>query len=123
MRIWEVDTGAHVDFVGHTAAVRAISFSPDGRIVATCSNDRTTRLWDAATGALRALHRHQNFVARVVFAPDGAEVAAAGWDNTLRIWPAEERAIVPSDAGKVGPWLDTLTSARIERGLVATTSQ
>jgi hypothetical protein len=37
-------------FIGHTAEVRAVAFSPDGKVLATTSFDSTARLWDTATG-------------------------------------------------------------------------
>ena len=36
---------------GHTGAVNALAFSPDGTKILSTGNDKTTRLWDVATGA------------------------------------------------------------------------
>jgi WD40 repeat protein len=36
---------------GHERSVKAVTFSPDGTLIATVSDDGTTRIWAAATGA------------------------------------------------------------------------
>src|SRR5437763_8360941 len=54
-------TSAHESMTlkGHTAALTAVAYSPDGKYVATGSLDRTARVWDAATGKeLAALVGH-----------------------------------------------------------------
>jgi WD40 repeat protein len=64
-----------VRVVGHSKAITALAFSPDGKILATGSQDYTVKLWNVATGLmLRTIDGHPYEVRRVAFSGDGTEV-------------------------------------------------
>ncbi len=72
---------------GHTHAVQDVAFSPDGLLLATCSNDASVKLWDLRLGReVRTLLGASQSLHTVAFHPDGNKIAAAGPDGIVFRW-------------------------------------
>lgn len=86
--------------VGHANEITAVALSPDGKILASASRDRTAKLWDAATGTLRqTLTGHGGAVLTVGFAADGGTVFTGGAEGTVKTWETMTGALLGTLTG------------------------
>jgi WD40 repeat protein len=75
-------------FEGHTEVVRSLCFSPDGKTLASGSDDHSIKLWDVATGQNATTLKEEDpyLWGAVAFSPDGKLLATGGWFNKVKLW-------------------------------------
>ena len=86
----------------------ALSFSPDGKILASSGgyDESAIRLWDTTAGVeIGRLEGHQRFSAQLRFFPDGKTLASASGDHTIRLWDIPSRRLLRTLRGhKLEAW-------------------
>jgi RNA polymerase sigma factor (sigma-70 family) len=115
--IWDTATGRELGrFPTEHLRVEALSFSPDGRLIASCGVKGSVRLWETASGQERRSYPgHRRWVRSVDFAPDGRRLASAGLDGTALIW----RVFDPVPAERPAANLDMLWADLARDGTTA----
>jgi WD40 repeat protein len=84
------------------AAIRGLAYSPDGRWIASASQDKSILLREGGTGRVsRSLEGHAGAVSGVAFSKDGSTLVSASHDSTLKFWPVEK----PGDPETLQPKL------------------
>ena len=103
IRIWDLNTGELlVNFEcrifcsfydwSHTSKA---TFSPDGEIILTASDENSAHLWDASTGRLiNTLNGHLDELMGAAFSSNGDRILTYSRDNTARVWSAESGVLL-----------------------------
>ena len=112
---WDISTGENVlNLSGHTNGVRSVSYSSNGRFIATGSDDYTVRLWDAATGTLLSTLSRNSRVWSVAFTPNCQSIVSGSIDSTVCIWTI--RRVIPASSKDSASAAKTLNSAMLVDG-------
>ncbi|MDJ0774258.1 MAG: caspase family protein [Mastigocoleus sp. MO_167.B18] len=79
---------------GHSHAVNTVSFSPNGKILASASSEGKIKLWNLRKGTLlETLKGHDKSIWTINFSPDGQIIASASEDRTVKLWNINGREL------------------------------
>ena len=121
VRLWDVDTDTEIGKLwGHIGGISSVSFSPDGRTLATAGSvDGTVRLWDLETQTeIGRLRGHIGWVNSVAFSPDGKTIVSGSHDRTVRIWDVATQTEIGRLRGHTG-WVNSVAFHPDGRTLVS----
>jgi WD40 repeat protein len=72
---------------GHQDSVNSVTFSPDGKMIASGSDDQTIRIWNANTGMLLCTLRDDSgIIHSIAFSPDGERVISGSSGGIVNVW-------------------------------------
>jgi len=81
------------NFAGHAEQVRALAFSPDGKLLAAAGGDPAqfgeVKIWSVAERKeTLSIRGHRDNIFAVAFSPDGSRLATCSYDRLIKLWDA-----------------------------------
>ncbi|MDJ0596696.1 MAG: AAA-like domain-containing protein [Pleurocapsa sp. MO_226.B13] len=73
-------------FSGHIDVVNSVSYSRNGKLIASASSDNTVKIWQKNGKLRHTLKGHQDSVIDVAFSPTKDLIVSASEDNTVKLW-------------------------------------
>jgi len=107
MFLWEpaVNKKPIARLTGHQQLVNQVNFSPDGRLIASASFDKSVKIWDGKTGKfVTSLRGHVGSVYQVCWSSDNRLLVSGSKDSTVKIWDMKTKKLkidLPGHADEV----------------------
>jgi WD40 repeat protein len=90
IQVWKWQSGMLLyQIEASESNLNSLAISPDGKWLASGSDDKNVYLVGLATGNLRILSGHTRMVRAVAFSVDGQILASGSWDQTVRFWDVQ----------------------------------
>lgn len=106
-------------YAAHRDRGRAIAYSPDGRLVASGSDNII--VWDAATHAKLARFTHRDLVTGLEFSPDSKQLLSSHGDGAILVWDLAEKEVTTNFAAHSG--VVRTVSVALDGQLIASASE
>lgn len=90
--LWQVNTNHLYKYLlGHTQPIYSVSFSPDGQLFATASDDGSIILWHVSDGGkAREIEPSSGGISSVDFSPNNILLAAGTGDGNVGLWDVRD---------------------------------
>ena len=106
--VFDTQSGTNLHRLDHPAAVRGVTWSPDGKLLASSCFDGQLRLWERRETSPSTGSEHFRLstswemspAVSLAFAPDGQTLASAGWDQKIRLWEVESGRLLHTFEGE-----------------------
>ncbi|MBR8835206.1 MAG: PD40 domain-containing protein [Stigonema ocellatum SAG 48.90 = DSM 106950] len=93
IRLWRSKDGSSIKTISNYG-IKSVSFSPDGRTIASINGDNTVKLWNFKGDFLRTLKGHNDQINELSFSDDGKMIATASNDNTVILWRSSDASLI-----------------------------
>ena len=95
--VFDTQTLEELFTLKNSTQITDISFSMDGNLIASCSDNQTIRIWNVADGTLqKSLISQSSGIVSLDFSPDGNSLAAVSYSGDISIWNLADDSILNS---------------------------